>query len=261
MKIQILDIEGKKKSEINTHLFEEKIRKDLIFKIIEAEKIKHPYRPKLYAGMNRSASGNVLHTRHDWKSDRGRGMSRYPKKAMWRRGTQFSWIAAIIPSARGGRRAHPPKGYTEDKKINKKEYNKAFLSALTYVATLEQVKNKYATLKEKNINIKLPIVVDDKVLTLKTKDFLNSLKKILGEFYELSVQKKSIRPGKGKLRGRKYKKNAGALMVISSNEKMKINGIDIKKVNELSITDLASGGPRITLFTENSIKELEAITK
>ena len=261
MKAQILDTEGKKKSEITTKLFEEPIRRDIILKIIEAEKTKQQWRPRQYAGMDRSASGNVMHTRHDWKSDRGRGMSRYPKKAMSRRGTQFTWIAAIIPSARGGRRAHPPKGYLEERKINKKEYRKAVLSALTFVGTIEEVQKKYATLHDQKIDTKFPMIVEDKILTLKTKDFLKTLKTILGGFYEVSVQKKSIRPGKGKLRGRKYKKNAGALLVISNTEKMKISGIDVVKVNELSVTDLAAGGARVTIFTEKAIKELEVLAQ
>src|SRR3989338_3587639 len=100
MKIQILDTEGKKTKEMTTELFEEPIREDLIFKVIEAEKTRQPYRPKLYAGMDRSASGKVQHKRHSWNTDRGRGMPRIPKKTMWRRGTQFSWIGAIIPSVR-----------------------------------------------------------------------------------------------------------------------------------------------------------------
>ncbi len=36
MKAQILDIEGKKIKEITTELFEEPIREDIIFKVIEA---------------------------------------------------------------------------------------------------------------------------------------------------------------------------------------------------------------------------------
>ncbi|MBS3079247.1 50S ribosomal protein L4 [Candidatus Pacearchaeota archaeon] len=259
MKIQVLDIEGKKTKEITTKLFEEPIREDIIYKVVEAEKIKQPYAPKQYAGMNRSASGSVLHTRHDWKSDRGRGMSRYPKKKMWRRGTQFSWVAAIIPSARGGRRAHPPRVERRELKINKKEALKALFSSLTYVSSLDHIIKKYYSLENKKIEMKFPLVVEDKILTLKSKDFLNSLKKILGELYSISVQKKTIRAGKGKQRGRKYKKNAGLLLIIGNNENMKSNGIENLKVKDLRVSDLAECGARITMFTENAIKDLEMI--
>jgi large subunit ribosomal protein L4e len=260
-KIQILDINGKKAKEITTSLFEEPIREDLMFKIIEAQKTRQPYKPKQYAGMNRSASGNVLHTRHDWKTDRGRGMSRFPKKTMWRRGTQFSWVAAIIPSARGGRRAHPPHGEIKFKKINKKELKKAILSALTYVSSAEEIKKKYHSLEEKKIDIKLPLAVEDKILNLKSKDFFKTLKNILGNLYEIAIQKKSIRAGIGKMRGRKYKKNAGLLLVIGKEENAKIKGIDVVNANKLKIADLADGGARLTMFTEKAIKELEGLGK
>ncbi|MDP2925434.1 MAG: 50S ribosomal protein L4 [Nanoarchaeota archaeon] len=256
-KLHVLDSEGKKSHEITTFLFEEPVREDIIAKVIETEKIKQPYRPKTYAGMNRSASGSVLHTRHDWKSDRGKGMSRFPKKKMWRRGNQFFWVAAIIPSARGGRRAHPPRGLVIEKKINKKEYKKAILSALTYISSEYHIKQKYSSLKDKELKIKLPLVLDEKILKLKTKDFFKTLKNILGELYLVSIQKKSTRAGIGKLRGRKYKKNSGLLFVIAKDENLKIQGIDIVKSDKLRLTDLASGGARITIFSEKSIKDIE----
>jgi len=260
-KISLLDISGKKIKEITTDLFEEPVREDIIFKVVEAEKTRQPYAPKQYAGMARSASGSVLHTRHDWKSDRGRGMSRYPKKKMWRRGTQFSWVAAIIPSAKGGRRAHPPKIARRELKINKKEMIKALLSSLTYVSSIEQIKKKYSSMQDKKIELKFPLVVEDKILTLNSKDFLNSLKNILGELYTVSIQKKTVRAGKGKGRGRKYKKNAGLLLVIGTEEKMRVTGIDVIKANEIRVSDLADCGARITIFTEKSIKDLESLLK
>src|SRR3989344_8271802 len=183
MKLAILNKEGKKIKEIQTKLFEEPIREDIIRKVVEAERIWHPYSTKLYAGMNRSASGNVRHKRHSWKSDRGRGLARIPKKAFWRRGTQFSWEGAIIPSTRGGRRAHPPKGYLDIKKINKKELKKALLSSLAYISNNKELEKKYSSIDK--VNIKLPLIVEDNILELKTKEFFNNLKKILGNLYEI----------------------------------------------------------------------------
>ncbi len=257
MKLSILNKEGNKIKEIQTKLFEEPIREDLIRKVVEAERIWHPYSTKLYAGMNRSASGNVRHKRHSWKSDRGRGLARIPKKAFWRRGTQFSWEGAIVPSTRGGRRAHPPKGKINIKKINKKEYKKALLSTLSYITSVKEIKNKYQSLKDKKIENNLPIVYDEEILSLRTKDFIESLKKILGELKEVSIQKKNIRAGRGKLRGRKYKKNAGLLLVIGKKEDIKIKGIEVVNSNELTVSHMAKNGARITAFTENAIIELE----
>ncbi len=256
MKIQILDTEGKKAKEITTQLFEEPVREDIIFKVIEAQKERQPYAPKQYAGMNRSASGNVMHTRHDWKSDRGKGMSRFPKKKMWRRGTQFSWVGAIIPSTRGGRRAHPPRVERAYVKINKKEAKKALLSALSYIISAEEIKKKYSSIQNK-IEIKLPLVVEDKILKLKEKEFLKFIKKILNELYDIAIQKKTIRAGIGKMRGRKYKRNAGLLFVIATDETAKFKGIDVVKAGELMVRDLADNGARLVMFSEKAVKELE----
>ena len=125
MKLQVLNKEGRKVKEMDTKLFEEPVRIDIISKVLEAEKLKQPFANKFRAGMDRSASGNVRHRRHVWKSHYGRGMSRIPRMTMSRRGTQFNWVGAIVPFARGGRRAHPPKGSTGLVKINRKEAIKA----------------------------------------------------------------------------------------------------------------------------------------
>ena len=259
MKVQILDIGGKKLEDFTTPLFEEPIREDIIFKIIESEKVKASFSPKMNAGMDISASGNIRHKRHSWKSDRGRGLSRVPRKIFWRRGTQFSWEAAIIPGTKGGRRAHPPKGYPNSKKINKKEIKKAILSALTYSNSIDELKNKYKKIKNKELQHNLPLIVENKFLTLNTRESLISLKKILGSLNEIAIQKKKIRAGIGKLRGRKYKHNAGLLFVIGKNQNTKLSRIDIVKTNELMTEDLANNGARITLFTKDAIKELETI--
>lgn len=257
MKAQVLDINGKKTKEITTDLFEEPIREDIIFKVIEAGRIWQPYSNYYWAGMDRSASGKVRHKRHSWKTTYGKGISRIPRKTMWRRGTQFSWVGAIIPSTKGGRRAHPPKNKINLKKINKKEMKKALLSALTYSSSLDELKKKYASLKNKKIDAKLPLIIDEKILSLKTKEIFKSLDNILGELKNIAIQQKSIRAGRGKSRGRRYRRNSGLLFVIGNNEEKKIKGIEIVKVNELRVSDLAAGGARLTMFTENAIKNLE----
>ena len=256
-KIQILNKEGNKIKEVETILFEEPIRKDIMLKVIESEKIRQPYSPKFRAGMDISASGNVTHRRKVWKSDRGKGISRIPRKTFWRRGTQFSWEGAIVPSTKGGRRAHPPKGNVNLKKINKKEMRKAFLSALSYISNIDELNKKYSSLER--IETQLPLVVESSILQLNTKEFLDSLKKILGDFHNVAIRKKSIRAGIGKMRGRKYKRNAGLLFIMGDKEEKKINGIDTVNVSELGIGDLAENGARLTLFSETAIKEIEGL--
>ena len=261
MKANILDVNGKKLKEISLpSFFSEKIRTDIVSKVLEAKKTKQPYGPSPVAGKQNSASGNIQHTRNVWKTMQGKGISRVPRKIMSRRGSQFNWVGAEIPNARGGRRAHPPKvdSMINTKKINKKEVLLAFISALNATANAKSINEKYERLKEKKIE-NLPFIIEPKFLTLKTKEQVASLKKVLGEdLFEVSLKKRKVRSGKGKLRGRKYKRNAGLLLVIGEKEKLKTNMIDVKNIKELSIKDLAEGGVgRLTVYTEQAIVELE----
>ncbi len=260
MKAQVFNIEGKKSKEIELpKFFSEGIREDIVMKVLEAKKIKQPYAPSPMAGNQSSASGILSHRRHVWKSDRGKGLSRIPRKIFSRRGSQFNWEGATIPSARGGRRAHPPKilNMLTRKKINKNEMGIALKSAIIATANPEKLSKKYFTLKDEKIK-NLPFIVESKVLGLKTKEFVKLLKNILeGKLFGLALRIKTMRSGKGKLRGRKYKQNAGMLLVTGNKEKTNSKIIDVAKVGNLGVDDLANGGlGRLTVYTEEAIKEL-----
>lgn len=257
MKLIVLDINGNKIKETESNIFDSQIREDIVQKIAEVEKEKQPYAPYIWAGMETSASGNVKHNRHVWKSDRGKGLSRYPKKKMSRSGDRFVWVGAVIPGVRGGRRAHPPKLGGRIRKINRKEYIIGLKSALAMIASAELVKKKYKSLEQKELGINLPIIVDSKILALKTKEFLSALKRILGNANEIAFQKKIIRAGIGKMRGRKYKKSAGIILVIGNEEEKKMKEVEIRKADELAIGDLTSNGARLTIFTERAVKDIE----
>ena len=265
MKAKIFNIKGKKTKEITLPgIFSQPVREDIVVKILESKKTRQPYAPSLVAGKQHSASGKIVHRRHVWKSGYGRGTSRIPRKILLRRGSQFNWVGAEVASTRGGRRAHPPKtiAMINVSKINKKEMKTALASALSATTNKKIVASKYEKLTEKDIE-NLPLIVESKIVSLKTKEIISSLKKILGKkLFGIVSRKKKIRGGKGKLRGRKYKSHAGLLIVTGSNEKLKTRVIETKKINNLSITDLAKGGlGRLTLYTENSIKELEDRSK
>ena len=91
---------------------------------------------------------------------------------------------------------------------------------------------------------------------LKTGDFRKLLEKI---FEKVKVWKvKSIRAGRGKMRGRKYKSNAGLLFVIGSDEKMARKGIDVVGVGDLGVGDLTLNGVvgRKVCYTKSAIEEI-----
>ena len=259
MKAQVYDTQGKKAKEIEMpKIFSQKIREDLVEKILEAKKIKQPYSPSPLGGNQHSASGKFYHRRHIWKTLYGKGISRVPRKIFSRHGTQFSMEAATIPSVRGGRRAHPPKimHMLQRKKINKNEMKLGLVSAISATANPEIISKKYSRLKEEKV--KAPFIIESKALDLKTKDFLKAVKEILGKkVSEAAVKEKRIRSGVGKMRGRKYKENAGMILVVGKKEKPKFKMFDFANSENLSILDLAEGGMgRIAIYTEEAVREL-----
>jgi large subunit ribosomal protein L4e len=96
---------------------------------------------------------------------------------------------------------------------------------------------------------------------LKTKDLLKSLKKILGsKIFKIAIKNKKIRPGKGKRRGRKYKRSAGMIFITGDNEELKTKLFDVVNVNQLRLDNLAKGGTgRLAIYTEEAIKDLNKV--
>lgn len=259
MKAKVLDIQGQAKKTIELpKFFESEIREDIVAKVLEAKKRQQPYSPSPVAGKQHSAKGKIVHRRHVWRSGYGRGQSRVPRKIFSQKGTKFNWQAAEVPQARGGMRAHPPKilHFLKRLKINKKENKIALESALSATGNKKFIEKKYERIK--NINKEIPFVVESEILNLKTKQFLESLKKIIGEdLFSAAIKKKTIRSGKGKLRGRKYKSNAGLLIVIGKDEKSKTKNFDVVPAKILDATNLAGGSlGRLTIYTEKSLSEL-----
>lgn len=173
----------------------------------------------------------------------------------------MNWVGAFAPGTVGGRRAHPPK--SENiwwKKINEKERKRALRSAIAATITKDIVAARGHLLPSN-----YPFALDEKFESMsKTKEVLVALKK-LGLENELSrVAEKKIRAGKGKSRGRKYKKKKGPLIVISKMNKLSkalsnVPGIDVVEVKSLNAELLAPGAKagRLTLWTNAAIHALE----
>jgi large subunit ribosomal protein L4e len=237
--------------------FDGKIRADILAKVFESERMMamQPYGSKIGAGAGYSASGISIKKRHAWKGTYGKGISRVPRKIMSRNGSSFNWVGATVSSAVGGRRAHPPRAEENRfKKINKKEYILAINSALSGTVDVKSLEKKYST----KITNDLPVVVSSDVLEMKTKEFRELMKKIFGENFEKIWKRKTVRAGIGKLRGRKYKSNAGMIFVLGKEEKMNRKGIEVVKVEDLDVIKLSPNGVagRFAVYTENAIKEI-----
>ena len=81
---------------------------------------------------------------------------------------------------------------------------------------------------------------------------------------EYRIQEKKIRAGKGTLRGRKYQRKVGPLLVVSKKCSLQkaaknFHGLDVSLVSNLDILKLAPGGVpgRLCIFTNSSIKALQ----
>ena len=255
MKSQVFDLNGNKIKMIDLpEVFGARIREDLAQKYYEVSKKYAPHSPSPFAGRRSSASGTISHRRHEWKGHYGKGVSRVPRKAMWRRGEQFYWIGAEVNMARGGRAVHTPLLVRRPFKINEKEKLAAMRSAVGATAQVSYVKKRYERLRD--TDVALPLVVASPLNEIKSKQLINFLRKILGNNLNVALKQKKVRAGKGKLRGRKLKSNAGLLLVKGSDEKVKISGIEIKSVRDIEIGDLYPLG-RLTLYTEHALKELK----
>ena len=261
---KVISIKGEVKGDIKLPLqFKEAYRPDLIRRAvlaISSHKIQ-PYGTKEDAGKIHSAEFSKR--RREYKTTYGYGQSRTPRKVMVRQGSRFTTMGANAPQTVGGRVAHPPKvEKVHAEKINDKERKKAIRSAIAATADKRIVAlrgHKVENLKE------LPIVVEDKFEDMKkAKDVENFLKMIGLEKEIERAKEKKVRAGKGKMRGRKYKKKVGPLFVVSKKGSLmkaakNIAGADVYVVKDLNAEVLAPGTHpgRLVIWSEQAIKTLD----
>lgn len=245
MKVNIYNIKGGIKTQIDLpETFTQVYRPDLIKKVIHAiqSNSRQPYGAYKFAGTRRVG--------HNWGPNHGR--SRIPRRPDGDRGV-------LLGNMIGGRTAHAPRSNRNwFKKINRKENLLAKFSALSQTANKEAVKKRGHKF---NAEVTFPIVVENEIENVKTTkeaiEILNSLG--IYEDVQRSKDHQSIRAGKGKLRGRKYKTPKSILLVVKNNQPIKsfenLSGMEIVSVDRLNTSHLAPGGNvgRLTIYTEGAI--------
>ena len=263
MKVNVFDLNGKPKEKIELpEIFKEDFRPDLIqraFLAIQSHK-RQPYGTDPLAGLRTSAH---YHGRRDRRyTMMNREMARMPRL----HGDTAPGLfvrARKVPQAVKGRRAHPPKvEKVWEEKINKKERRKAIRSAIAATALKDVV---LARGHRVNGIEELPIVVvDDLQKISKTKELEEFLKKIGLEPELERAKERKIRAGKGKMRGRRYKKKIGPLIVVAQDEGISkagknLPGVDVCLVENLNVELLAPGAMpgRLTIFTKSAIEKLK----
>jgi len=180
-------------------------------------------------------------------------------------GTGKSNAGGFVPTAVGGRPTHPPVPEKRiHKEVNKKERKAALASALAFTANPEWVRKRGHQVPE---DAELPIVVDDEIERVsKAKDLVRVLTRLgLGEELKRCRERK-VRAGKGKMRGRKYKRRVGPLIVVARDEGVSraagsVPGVEVVNVRDLSVLHLAPGGHpgRLVVFSSSSLDILRGV--
>ncbi|MFX1257796.1 MAG: 50S ribosomal protein L4 [Promethearchaeota archaeon] len=253
-KVNIYSLDGKKKGIIDKpRIFLIKPRIDLIQKAHEVSQSKN----KQIQGRDRRAG--LRNTAESWGT--GHELSRAPR--LKGSGYPTARNVGTVPFAKGGRTTHPVKSEKKIKKrINKKTYKLSITSAISASGNISWVKKRGHEIED---IAEIPLVVDDKIQTIKKTEAMFSILCDLGFEKELIKAKKSkkVRAGKGKRRGRKYKKKKGILIVIKDDfgivkASRNIPGTDIINIKNISIEKLAPGGlaGRLVLWTQSAFNEL-----
>lgn len=261
MKANILDIKGKQTGQIELpEIFKFDIRPDVIKRAFLAfqSTLRQVYGSDPMAGKRTSAHYHAR--RHIRYSMMNISRARLPR--IHGNSPHLIYIVRRVPQSVKGRRAHPPKTMKDwVQKINKKEALLALKSAFAATASLDYIKCRGHLID----GLKLPLIIKDDIHSFKkTKDVKEFLIN-LGLEKELErTKEKKVRHGKGKRRGRKYKRKVGPLIIISEDKGLakaakNIAGVDVKLISEVTINDLAPGAQagRLTIYSESAIKALE----
>ncbi len=262
MKLKILDATNTEKgSKELPAVFSEEIRPDLIKRAVESlqANTRQPYGADPRAG--KKCSAELSRRRRKYRGSYGHGISRVPRKILSRNGTRFNWTGAFAPGTVGGRRAHAPKASKIwAKKLNIKERRKAIRSAIAATVIPETVKERGHSAPDN-----YPFIINNDFETFtKTKQVVDALSKLgFGAEMERSSEV-TIRAGKSRLRGRKYRKRKGPLFVVGNDcpllrSASNVAGVDAVIVDALNAELLAPGTypGRLTLFTESAIERLD----
>lgn len=171
--------------------------------------------------------------------------------------------AAGVAGVRHGRLAHPPVSWKNIyKKVNKKEKLLALCSAIAATANADLIRKRGHLL---NNSIQLPIVVSNEIESVtKSKD----LEKIIIKLgFEDDLKRTYARRIKSVHKNSTNRRSALSVLIIVSNDanigrlNNSLPGIAVKKVKSVSVLDLAPGSKpaRLTIFSENAIKELDTL--
>lgn len=167
---------------------------------------------------------------------------------------------------RGGRMFAPTKTWRKwHRKININQRRYAMCSALAATALPALVMARGHRID--NIG-EVPLVIDNAIEKLtKTKDAVRLLK-ALNAYSDVEKSKASrkIRPGKGKMRNRRYVQRKGPLVIYNEDQGItrafrNLPGVDLLKVDRMNLLLLAPGGHlgRFCIWSRAAFDKLDAL--
>jgi large subunit ribosomal protein L4e len=246
MNATVRDLNGDDAGEIELpETFETPYRPDLIRRAVVAAQAnrKQAYGADPYAGMRTPAES----------FGSGRGMAHVPRE---------NGQGRRVPQTVGGRKAHPPKAEKKQgKRINDKERQLAVRSAVAATADVDLVGERG---HQFDSDVELPFVVTDEFEELvKTKEVVAFLEAAGLHADVERADERKVRAGRGKTRGRKYRRPTSILFVTSeepSKAARNLAGVDVATAANVSAEDLAPGthAGRLTVWTESAIREVAA---
>jgi len=250
--------------------FSSDIREDMVKGAVHSSRAnrRQPYGHRTHDGKKAPQAG-MKHSVEWW--GKGRGVSRIMRKTGQR-------TAAQNPHTRGGRRAHGPLVEKDwSMKFNTKQKRIARDSAIAATCNADIVASRGHRFDE---SLRFPIIIDKYTevkdgqsdvhdpesipLAHATRKFVAMMQGLgLGDDLDRAKNGRSIRAGKGKMRGRRRRTPKSVLLVVSqtgalSKAARNVPGVDVVAARDLCAEDLAPGGDigRLTVWTKKAIEEM-----
>ena len=254
-KVNVYSMDGTAKDKIELpSTFDDEVREDLIKRAVlseESEKLQ-PKGNFYRAGLQTTA--RYVGRKEAYHSLKNKGQPMLPR-VMFPKG-RFGTVR-IVPWAVKGRAAHPP--HPEKvlfERINEKEKKKALRSAIAATAYGNLVKAVH------KVDIQFPIIIEDGFEEVKkTKDVMSILGKI-----KIDTDVDRVKRGRKARTSRKggVKTPRSILIVVSGQKPLlkaahNIPGVDVAKVDEVKVSQLAPGGRpgRLTIWSVSALKKLQ----
>ena len=251
MKVQVLDADNNSTEEVELpNVFETPYRPDVIKKAVIAQQ-SHGFQPQgrdPMAGKRTTAESRGV----------GLGIARVPRIKTGRR-------AAFGVSIVGGHQAFPPTSEKRIRKeINKKERRLAIRSGIAATAVRDIVAGRGHILDYIG---QLPIVVYDEIQSLRKTADVRKLFRNIGIWPDVErADRKTIRAGRGKTRGRSRKVGKGPLIVVADDLGVgkagtNLPGVDVVEIDNLNAELLAPGTHpgRLVVWSKSAFMSIDEV--